>query len=911
MGLTEAEELELLELEEEEGKQAAGRSIPAPGADGMPPPPANADNGIPGFWEAHARAAAEGYTGGLSGRIAGLYGAAEELGRRAGEYTYPEGVPDRPNVPLGLAFDEARQVAEARRWSGDQEHPSTVATEVATSFLNPVGAILGKASPVFRALPAGLQNALQVPRRGVESGLKSAVTLADQVVVPGAVQGALSAYGKGELKDIPTGLVFGGTTGLALAGGAKAGGFAIDLARNGVGRLFPELSQAVADWVRKVAINRFKKGAGAIQSDLAVYGPDVERENKLVGQLLDANVARPGDTPKTLLPKFERMANEAGEKQGQLERAVDDTAAAKAGLPSGDLESVRAERLKRRTAAKEASQDSLLTQQVRLKMAFDAHQRQLEGELQQLEQAHAATVRQLEESLAAAEASGKQYSGQLEAEQAALRQQLESIEAAAAQRDAALKEVAAQQQKALAQSLKGKAPTSEELRQISALPEKERKAALAQLAKQMADLEVPPTATEGIQPEVLQLMGRNKREQAAALPRLAEARVPKPPGLDAELEAASKLPQDKRAAVLADIARRRLSQSTSEPGMPAPDPDLLPLVGQDFTTKQAGMERITRQRTMFPEPKAPPPPIDDVLVGGAGVGADPVIAQLEQKLAQFKAAGNAGGVRAMEEAIAKRGGRPKEAVGLDVKPVVERLKSMLPRYDSYSDSANQKYLAGTIQDLEEQGFEGMTASRLREMKTAITDNIVYGKDPSRAEDLKRQVASIFDELVEAEFLKQRNQAGLDEYRKTKDAFGAAALGVKWAGRGQRRAVGNRIVSATDHGAGLIASNVAGDDSSGATKALLAAAGVVGNNILRKQSMTAAVHLDSLSKYLRAGAEAGPATSAMFNEYGWFLRDMSRATPASAAIGYYLMHARNPKFREMDEEAQKELATQRP
>jgi len=985
--------------------------VPAPGPEGATPTQAKPDTDLPGFLETTGRAFFEGYTGGLSGRLAGVGGVLEELGERAGALTYPDGVPQRPSVPLGYAFDEARQQAEARRWTGDQGPyaAASVGAEVAGGVLNPVAAVIGRAAPIARMLPAGVKTALQVPRKGVEAGLKGAVTLADQVVVPGAVAGGMMAYGKGEAEDVPTGMAFGGGLSLGLVGGVKAGGALIDLSRVGAARMAPEASKAVADWLRQRAINRYKKGAGAIQQDLAIDPKAREREDMLTGLLLDAEVAKPGDTPETLLPKFQEMAEREGAAQGGLERATDDAMGGRVGLESGDLASIRAERMARRSAAREASEDALLQQQTRLGMAFQSARRRLEGELQELEGRHAELVKQLDESVSAANASGEAYSGQLQAEQAALEQQLAAVENAARQRVEQIKQVAAQQQEALAQTitssqqqaeaataaarigtqadlskqaatvdvqkrllaqklantldaLEGNRPWTlspddqvaagvgaipretlitlpfrrnqvqglgglmgkpdaekakgvealamelivkgdsraatvgrlledeaaralvvtsgkarnkaveelarvrspavapalpEDLQRIAALPPKERKAALAQLAQQMADLEVSPTATEGIQPEVLQLMGAGKRERASALTSLAETRVPRPPPLEQELEAVRGLAPDQRKAVLEDIARRRLA---AQEGV---DPALAPVVGKASKEQKPAIEGALNQRIMYPEPKAPPVPPDDVLLHN---------------------------------------------VGLDVEPVVARLNEMLADYRSHDDRGNAAYILNTIRTLRQNARKGMTAAELRGWKTSITENLNYAKDANKTQAMKKAVAGIYDDAVEDAVLGQLGPEKLAEYQKTKDAFGAASMATNWATRGTRRELGNRAISPSDYATGATAA-LAGEGLSGKAKAALAVVGAAANNKLRKQSMSVAIYSDRLSKYLRAGAEAGPASSAMFNEYGWFLKDMSRATPASAAVGYYLMHTRDQKFREMDEEAQKELATQ--
>jgi len=152
----------------------------------------------PGAFEAVARGLAEGATLGLSGRIAGVGSALEELGKRAGAAFVGSA---RPEVPLEQAFASGRAESERERIRAQAEFPKlTAAAEFAGGFAAPLPG-LGQAATSARAVPAVGRVLAPAVRYGV----------------PGAIAGAVSAYGRGEAADVPAGAAAG------FVGGTVAG----------------------------------------------------------------------------------------------------------------------------------------------------------------------------------------------------------------------------------------------------------------------------------------------------------------------------------------------------------------------------------------------------------------------------------------------------------------------------------------------------------------------------------------------------------------------------------------------------------------------------------------------------------------------------------------------------------------
>lgn len=291
MALTEAEELELLELEEAEArsKLEAARQ---------------AEEQV-GRFGAIQTGLEQGVTLGLRERLAGVGGALGELYQRA------TGEPERPEIPLETAFQVQRERAAAELRQAEQAFPkTTTAAELVGGLAAPIPG-MGGAAAAARALPVVGRVAAPLVRYGV----------------PGAIAGTVSAYGRGEAGDIPAGAAVG------LVGGTVVGPAAARLAEATVPK-----AQAVGQWLKKQAEERALKTV-MIQKDIQKIAP--EKQLEMGRAMLELGTIRPFKTAEGLRPGFEAAGEKVGEEIGALRRAADVELARKQGLQEGTLREVR------------------------------------------------------------------------------------------------------------------------------------------------------------------------------------------------------------------------------------------------------------------------------------------------------------------------------------------------------------------------------------------------------------------------------------------------------------------------------------------------------------------------------------------------------------------------------------------
>lgn len=291
MALTEAEELELLELEEAEARsklEAARQAEEQVGRLGA------IQTGLE-----------QGVTLGLRERLAGVGGALGELYQRAA------GEPGRPEIPLETAFQVQRERAAAELRQAEQAFPkTTAAAEFAGGLAAPIPG-LGGAAAAVRAAPVVGRVAAPLVRYGV----------------PGAIAGTVSAYGRGEAEDIPAGAAVG------LVGGTVVGPVAAKLAETTIPK-----AQAVGQWLKKQAGERALKTV-MIQKDIQKIAP--EKQLEMGRAMLELGTIRPFKTAEGLRPGFEAAQEKIGQELGALRQTADLELAKKQGLQEGTLREVR------------------------------------------------------------------------------------------------------------------------------------------------------------------------------------------------------------------------------------------------------------------------------------------------------------------------------------------------------------------------------------------------------------------------------------------------------------------------------------------------------------------------------------------------------------------------------------------
>jgi hypothetical protein len=292
MALTEAEELELLELEEEEAraKLAAKR----------------AEEERVGAFGAIGTGLEQGITLGLRQQLAGVGGMLGELYQRA------TGADGRPNIPLSVARQVQVERAQAELEQAERAFPkTTAAAEIAGGFAAPIPG-LGEAVAAARALPVAGRIAAPLVR----------------YAVPGAIAGAASGFGRrGEVSDIPE----------AMATGAVASAV-LGPAVSRVAEATVPKAQAVANLLAKKAEERALKTM-MIQKDIQKIAP--EKQLPMGRAMLELGVIRPFRTAEQLAPGIEAAGERVGEDIGQLLTRADLELAKRQGLQEGSVREVR------------------------------------------------------------------------------------------------------------------------------------------------------------------------------------------------------------------------------------------------------------------------------------------------------------------------------------------------------------------------------------------------------------------------------------------------------------------------------------------------------------------------------------------------------------------------------------------
>lgn len=291
MAFTEADELELLELEEAEArsKLEAARQ-------------AEEQVGRLGAIQAGLE---QGITLGLRERLAGVGGALGELYERA------VGGEARPQIPLERAFQVQRERAAAELSQAEKAFPkTTMAAELVGGVAAPIPG-LGHAATVARTIPVVGRVAAPAIRFGM----------------PGGIAGGVSAYGRGEAADIPSGWTLG------FAGGMLVG----PAAAKAVEATIPK-AQAVGQWLKKQAEERALKTV-MIQKDIQKIAP--EKQLEMGRSMLELEAIKPFRTAEGLRPGFEKAQEKVGEELGALRRAADVELAQKQGLEEGTIQEVR------------------------------------------------------------------------------------------------------------------------------------------------------------------------------------------------------------------------------------------------------------------------------------------------------------------------------------------------------------------------------------------------------------------------------------------------------------------------------------------------------------------------------------------------------------------------------------------
>lgn len=247
-------------------------------------------------------------------------------------------------------------------------------------------------------------------------------------------------------------------------------------------------------------------------------------------------------------------------------------------------------------------------------------------------------------------------------------------------------------------------------------------------------------------------------------------------------------------------------------------------------------------------------------------------------------------------------------LGVPMKDAVAMLRrEVVPLFDDPALSTQAAEIERLIAGYENQAARGVTLQKAADFKSSLQDTINNFADTPASQKARLNTQRVIDDFVEGQVLRQAGPDALREYVNEKLKYGAFA---QLAARGKEavdRNAGNRAVSLTDHGVGGTAALSASDQPWGIRAAIGAAASFANKQVRERGSSTAAVYADRLSKYLRSPeANRSPAVNFMLEEYGPTLRAFAARGPAAAATAYYLMSQRDQRFRELDEQAQKEV-----
>ena len=254
-----------------------------------------------------------------------------------------------------------------------------------------------------------------------------------------------------------------------------------------------------------------------------------------------------------------------------------------------------------------------------------------------------------------------------------------------------------------------------------------------------------------------------------------------------------------------------------------------------------------------------------------------------------------------------------EGLGVPMKDAISMIRrDVLPLFDDPALARQQSELRRLLDGYEAQAARGVSLKKAASFKSNLQKTISRFSDTPAAQEARLNAQRVLDDFVEGQVLKQTNSPdALREYVDLKGKYGAFKELSKRAKEAIDRDTGNRAISPSDYGA-VGSSLIAGSTAAAVLPSSMVpyvtiGAGVLHNQVRRRGSSTAAFYSDRLSKYLRAApSERSPAMNFMLEEYGPTLRAFAARGPAAAATAYYLMSQKDQRFRELDEQAQKEV-----
>lgn len=900
-----------------------------------------------------------------SANIAGAGGALYEFGQRLGarpvEIT-PGAPVQRPEVPYSQAFGEQRSetlraLTEAEAQNPEVALATAVGTTLATGFIPGTqgrglarigGRLAGRYGEV--AVPtavrtAGMalgrvagedagQDAMQVAKAAGAYGATAPLALAAQAIpgIPGKVASVAlpAAAGAGLFS-----MLQGQTPEEAGQAAAEAAlfGTAVGLpAQYIAGKLTPT-QQAVTDYLKRKSGEMALKAGGMIQKDIQKMPPE---QRVATGRaLLEENLLVAGEYPSGPQERITARREQVGQAQRAIEQAVDEAMATKAGLPAGDIGAVRQARAqirrdeKDRIAAQMKLEQARVAREVakeeeRLAQALAGRQQAREqmrtdtgNKLAKLEQERDALAQMLAQNLtdeqgkvqaaqAASAASVSATRQALEAEvleasrvQELLRRKLTNTrdlvtgtyKPLPAERDpeGAALGVFREEDVAVLPFRPAQVP---EIANIAALPKQQQFDAIDALANKLlrerspvleAGMRGMGVRATSLDPEVARLAGMKPTDRAAALQELAVARTAQAPTAPAfltpELERIAKLPEAKRPDELRKLATKMYTSGQAGPV----DEELAGVLAIDDPAKrQVEVAKLADRRLVMPaepEPKTIFPPMRPL-------------------------------PRPDEELVA--------GIGIDAAPIIRRIKAeVLPGLRSGAAAPTRAMVLREIDTLEREAERGMTVSELRRWKTQLNDALKRGGlEPTLKTKMSGAVASIYDDAVESAVGAQLGDETLQQYRATKELYGKLAKFKVPSAQAEAREVGNRQLSPSDYAVGLTSGLAAAGaglaTGQGAFTALGAASvpamvGFAVNQQLRLRGpSTIAVKADKLAKYIEAPRETrSPVANFAMDNYAPTIRTLAEQSPQAAAVYYYLASTRDRRFRQADEEAQKE------
>jgi hypothetical protein len=904
----------------------------------------------------------------IAGAGGALYEFGQRLGARPVEIT-PGAPVQRPEVPYSQAFGEQRSetlraLTEAEAQNPEVALATAVGTTLATGFIPGAqgrglatigGKLAGRLGPTAArvgevALPAAVrtagmalgrvsgedagEDAMSVAKAAGAYGATAPLALAAQAVpgIPGRVLGAAipAAAGAGLFAALE-----GRTSEQAGQEALNAAimGTLIGVPAQYAAEKLTPTQQAVTEYLKRKSGEMALKAGGMIQKDIQKI--PIEERIPTGRALLEENLLVAGEYPSGPQERITARREQVGQSQRAIEQAVDEAMATKAGLPAGDIGAVRQARAQIRRDEKDRIAAQMKLEQARVAREVAKEEERIAQELAnraqareqmrsdtgnklaKLEQDRDALAQMLAQNLTDAQGKVQAATAANAAGVSTTRQQLESDVLGAlkvqellrrkltntrdlitgtykpvpAQRDPEGAALGAYTQEEMAvipfQPLR-----VPELRDIAALPKNQQYDAIDALANKMlrerapvleAGLRGMGVQATSIDPEVARLAGMKPTDRAAALQELAAARTaqaPTAPGyLTPELERIAKLPEAKRPDELRKLATKMYTSGQAGPV----DEELAAVLAiEDPAKRSAEVAKLADRRLVMPaepQPKTIYPPMRPL-------------------------------PRPDEELVA--------GIGIDAAPIIRRIKAeVLPGLRSGAAAPTRAMVLREIDTLEREAERGMTVSELRRWKTQLNDALKRGGlEPTLKTKMSGAVASIYDDAVETAVGAQLGDETLQQYKATKELYGKLAKFKVPSAQAEAREVGNRQVSLTDYlvgmGAGGAAAGAAMVTGSSTLPALAAAslptmAAMTVNQQLRLRGpSTIAVKADKLAKYIEAPRETrSPAANFVMDNYAPTIRTLAEQSPQAAAVYYYLASTRDRRFRQADEEAQKE------